>query len=673
MAAMIQKNTNKITLMLIYAVLEWTLILLLLLNSLFSFLIIKFSQFFSLKTPCFWCSTLHRFFEPENVNLHRDLLCEFHSKEVSTLGFCPNHKKLAEIKDLCDECFSCHLDFQSNAKQNDDEHEHEQKLKCSCCGLKFNKHNVLESSRKRDLVEKQTCSNDEIGSALIGESPKIRINCFESETCVNKFDSRGDSTSDFLPQHLEFFFDYSGNQLVPIELVDSSTEESQNISEADQDFEDYDKDHVIQEHQTSGLESMELEETENSLVFHAKISEFVEKSVFVEETPACLVNTEELQESIETKKLDPKTHLVDEELEVSCVEEPSVMIENGLEMKNLSGIVSEIEEEKIPDTPVSVKKFFMFGRKESRGEESLDGSLMSEMEGGDPVNTTEKLKSALRVLKAELEEERSASAVAASETMAMITRLQEEKAAMQMEALQYQRMMEEQSEYDQEALQLLNELMIKKEKELEVYKKKVADYEAKERMQFSQGSLKNGTCSTSVSCSHSEDGNGMAIETTHKWNGNVPDSGVLELDTSLADFEEERLTIFEQIKALEEKLFALSDEEDQHFADVRPIEDLVEENGFHSDDMVTKSNGFHSNDTVTKSNGYHSNKLENEKTRMDLMDEVDQVYERLQALEADREFLKHCIGSLNKGEKGMELLQEILQHLRDLRTTDFQA
>jgi len=50
---------------------------------------------------------------------------------------------------------------------------------------------------------------------------------------------------------------------------------------------------------------------------------------------------------------------------------------------------------------------------------------------------------------AELEEERSAAAIAANQMMAMINRLQEEKAAIQMEALQYQRMMEEQSEYDQ--------------------------------------------------------------------------------------------------------------------------------------------------------------------------------------------------------------------------------
>ena len=87
-------------------------------------------------------------------------------------------------------------------------------------------------------------------------------------------------------------------------------------------------------------------------------------------------------------------------------------------------------------------------------------------------------------LSVELEAERNAAAIAANQTMAMITRLQEEKAAIKMEAVQYQRMMEEQAEYDQEALQLLNELVIKREKEkqeleneLEVYREKVLDYE----------------------------------------------------------------------------------------------------------------------------------------------------------------------------------------------------
>ncbi|KAL8153807.1 hypothetical protein V2J09_011567 [Rumex salicifolius] len=75
-------------------------------------------------------------------------------------------------------------------------------------------------------------------------------------------------------------------------------------------------------------------------------------------------------------------------------------------------------------------------------------------------------RKSLIALSQELDEERSASAVAANNAMAMITRLQADKASVQMEALQYQRMMDEQSEYDQEALSALHELLEKREYEM---------------------------------------------------------------------------------------------------------------------------------------------------------------------------------------------------------------
>ncbi|KAF3497853.1 hypothetical protein DY000_02057403 [Brassica cretica] len=76
----------------------------------------------------------------------------------------------------------------------------------------------------------------------------------------------------------------------------------------------------------------------------------------------------------------------------------------------------------------------------------------------------------------ELDEERSASAVAANNAMAMITRLQAEKAAVQMEALQYQRMMDEQAEYDQEAVQSLSGLLVKREEDMKELEAEVEAY-----------------------------------------------------------------------------------------------------------------------------------------------------------------------------------------------------
>ncbi|KAJ0038917.1 hypothetical protein Pint_22343 [Pistacia integerrima] len=415
--------------------------------------------------------------------------------------------------------------------------------------------------------------------------------------------------------------------------------------------------------------------------------------------------------------------------------------------------VNEIEEEKVPDTPTSVdsfhqlhKKFLLLDRRESGAEESLDGgSVISDIDSGDGVMTVEKLKSALRAerkalngLYAELEEERSASAVAASQTMAMINRLQEEKAAMQMEALQYQRMMEEQSEYDQEALQLLNELMVKRErekaeieKELELYRKKVHDYESKEKMMM----LRRRSRTSSASCSNAEDSDGLSIDLNHEVkevespennqessNQNTPADAVLYLEESLANFEDERLSILEQLKVLEEKLFILNDDEEQHFEDIKSIDHFHRENGngyTEVYDFESEINGlanghfkemngklhyqerkiigakakrllplFDAIGTETEDgilNGHELEfdsvasqnssitKFELDSKRFALEEEVDYVYERLQALEADREFLKHCMSSLRKGDKGVNLLQEILQHLRDLRSVEQRA
>ncbi|XP_024008154.1 myosin-binding protein 1 [Eutrema salsugineum] len=99
---------------------------------------------------------------------------------------------------------------------------------------------------------------------------------------------------------------------------------------------------------------------------------------------------------------------------------------------------------------------------------SLEGVSVSEIEGESESDRLKRQvdhdRKLLTGLYKELEEERSASAVATNQAMAMITRLQEEKALFQMEALQNLRMMEEQAEYDMEAIQKLNDLLVEREK-----------------------------------------------------------------------------------------------------------------------------------------------------------------------------------------------------------------
>lgn len=76
----------------------------------------------------------------------------------------------------------------------------------------------------------------------------------------------------------------------------------------------------------------------------------------------------------------------------------------------------------------------------------------------------------------ELEKERTAAATAADEAMAMILRLQEEKGLIEMEARQYQRMNEEKSEYDAEEMNILKEILLRREREKHSLEKEVEAY-----------------------------------------------------------------------------------------------------------------------------------------------------------------------------------------------------
>ncbi|CAA7395864.1 unnamed protein product [Spirodela intermedia] len=76
----------------------------------------------------------------------------------------------------------------------------------------------------------------------------------------------------------------------------------------------------------------------------------------------------------------------------------------------------------------------------------------------------------------ELEKERSAAATAADEAMAMILRLQKEKASIEMEARQYERIVEERTAYDEEEMNILKEIIVRRERENHVLEKEVELY-----------------------------------------------------------------------------------------------------------------------------------------------------------------------------------------------------
>ncbi|XP_048140899.1 uncharacterized protein LOC115743391 isoform X2 [Rhodamnia argentea] len=88
----------------------------------------------------------------------------------------------------------------------------------------------------------------------------------------------------------------------------------------------------------------------------------------------------------------------------------------------------------------------------------------------------EEERSACHALYLELEKERNAAATAADEAMAMILRLQADKSSIEMEARQYQRMIEEKSAYDAEEMNILKEILLRRERERHFLEKEVESY-----------------------------------------------------------------------------------------------------------------------------------------------------------------------------------------------------
>ncbi|XP_028081980.1 uncharacterized protein LOC114283377 [Camellia sinensis] len=76
----------------------------------------------------------------------------------------------------------------------------------------------------------------------------------------------------------------------------------------------------------------------------------------------------------------------------------------------------------------------------------------------------------------EVEKERSAAATAADEAMSIIPHLQDEKVSIEMEAWQYQRIIEEKSTCDAEEMNICKEILVRRQKEKHFLEREVEAY-----------------------------------------------------------------------------------------------------------------------------------------------------------------------------------------------------
>ncbi|KAM3261171.1 hypothetical protein ACQJBY_052061 [Aegilops geniculata] len=270
----------------------------------------------------------------------------------------------------------------------------------------------------------------------------------------------------------------------------------------------------------------------------------------------------------------------------------------------------------------------------------------------------------------ELEEERSASAVATSQAMAMITRLQEEKAAMRTEAAQYRRVMEEQSAYDRDDAERLAGVVRELEAEVEGYKTRLRDQEI-------VGEIRDHM--RLLPCQTQGETGGVSGPAGEEFSG----GGSEDDDNARA---------WKQLRGLTDRLRRLSNnsseivqeqeptdvQEEEEDADGGKEEDTTEPSvvgrRVRNGDNFTKWQHLQSIETTSKGSTHghghhgHDGGGEGDDTAA-LEEEIGELSRRLQALEADRSFLEHSVNSLRNGRDGEAVIHDIARSLRELRRT----
>ncbi|XP_073104310.1 uncharacterized protein [Elaeis guineensis] len=139
----------------------------------------------------------------------------------------------------------------------------------------------------------------------------------------------------------------------------------------------------------------------------------------------------------------------------------------------------------------------------------------------------------IKKLYMELEEEREASATAASESLSMILRLQREKAVEKMEARQYKRMAEEKMHHADECLAILKEIMQQKEMEISILKYQLQAYKPKLLTGLNNGEI--GTSESLFSCGINDSSDNASFHGFFRRNVSLPclrlDKLCSEMDT----------------------------------------------------------------------------------------------------------------------------------------------
>ncbi|KAI3526648.1 hypothetical protein L1887_05908 [Cichorium endivia] len=453
---------------------EWFLMLLMFINAGLGFILTKFAHHCELQTPCLFCMRLDDVFSNKNPGSYLSLFCYEHRAEISCLISCDLHQKLVDVRELCDDCF---MSIMNRNQCNHGSHKGKMGMKgyqkpflnrnivhgpsvsgtCSCC----KRHWRGKPSSRRLIQPGPTVTMKPPLPRIAGHSRYRRRNIFKKD---------GDRISGAsTPCHVENSLSVDLDSELDA-LSDFGCADFRLHSDSESEFSFYEEDDTSRPESLAGKADSGV----HSCVRKADSA-----------VDSCVRNGDSRDDSRGRKGDSGVDSCVRNGDSGNRAKPPSltsnVSIEenksraNSVQSRRQDINTSHVDDVKengsIHDRSLKSDKILDNSSEKSDGYESPDASSVSEFRGEGVV---EKLKRQvesdqrrLHLLHAELEEERNAAAIAADEAMAMITRLQDEKASLHMEALQYLRMMDEQAEYDMEALDKANDLVVEKDREIQ--------------------------------------------------------------------------------------------------------------------------------------------------------------------------------------------------------------
>ncbi|XP_022866176.1 probable myosin-binding protein 5 isoform X2 [Olea europaea var. sylvestris] len=563
----IEERLGKFPHFVIYAILEWVMIILLFIDGFLAFVSNEYAKFFELRIPCLLCTRIDHVLVRRHSSFdYNDSICPVHKKDISSLAYCHVHKRLSDIRSTCEVCLL------SYATEKDSDCE---------------QYKSLVGILHKDI------------DLFVGDNPRTGK---KDET--KHLDDKGGIRRCCCNEPLKIRPSYKYNRSLSINAPTPSPRVS----------------------------LLRNEDGRNIELPHVRYSELRFTSDAESELPEEYAPNGDDQ-SRECGKAAVVSLLPDyEDYEDFC--KTRSFVRGGNKFFGIS----------LSDSTQASPKWANNGAR----KQLVDN--FSELNVANVHNETDRnilscLKRQVRLdrkslieLYMELDEERSASAIAANNAMAMITRLQAEKATVQMEALQYQRVMEEEAEYDQEAMQVMKDLLLKREEEIKVLESELEAYREKygHIKKVGRGSVEadadenyqeiksqsSSSFGEKSDCGSSSGENERPYDRSMEYGEGISDE--LQLD-----FENERSYLLGLLAELEKKINAPLDER----SDILEVDALEHEDG----------------------------------TKVTLQREVSTIRERLRAIEADSGFLKYTAMTLQRGGEATKLLIEIAQHLRKLR------